>query len=273
MTIEKYEEIKRRYRIYPSFKTLFDEFSHEFNSHLTIAQKVDVIGRMVYDKVSFNALLREYETYYPMKTHRHVREAINGTLITLIAYLRPELQLKYFKHPDLQAAGTRKQILADFKMVFTKYVNDNFSIEKLIDSYFDYKVSGKFAPYKLQSDFFKVDFDRDLTEKLLERNRAANLPAGWSYLAQHKYLIAVLLPKVYENGEILDFNMEYQMPSTRCMVYYNRKHYPKKIQKRLAEDDQYRQRKLLAYAEDLIGIIYWGNEFAPSQQSKILKFD
>ena len=258
MTIENYEAIKKRYRVYPSFKIFFDEFSHEFNSHLTLAQKVDVLGRMVYDKVNFNALIREYETYYPMKTHRHVREAINGTLITFITYLKPDLHLKYFKHPNLQGAETRKQIISDFNLVVTEYVNKNFSIERLVDSYFEFKWNGKFEAYKIQSDFFKVDFDKDLTEALLKRNQAYNLPAGWSYLAQHKYLTAVLLPRVYENSEITDLNMEYQMPATKCMVYYNRKHYPKKIQKRLVDDPAFRKKILLAYSEDLIGIIYWG---------------
>lgn len=145
-----------------------------------------------------------------------------------------------------------------------------YSIDKLIDSYVDFKFREKsYREYEYQSNYFKINFDDEsILEKLEKKDKELKINFLYSYKRLYTFLNHIL--SKYSN---LDNSFLPEMGMSQIEYYLCRKHFPIQKNKLINSNPifvKYAFKKLL---KDIIGVIYFDEKLIlslePDEVSKI----
>lgn len=255
MTTTLTEEMKEKLKIYKPLRTYFDIGSYEFNQ-TDYDEKISTLAKIVSAGYDLNKIVKEYKSHYSLEGYRHIYNNITPTIKGHIAYIN------YSKAYDprtlkLLEKASDKQVIKLLTDTIHEKVLSNYTIEKLILSYVDFKFNGKTEDYKTLSKFFNIDFETDNDKQLFKRTEKEKLePYQWSYVALNHYLKLVLFGNLADN-RISDLNPIHEMPITKGIIYFIHKHYPKSIHQKLDRDNEFRKEKILGLVKELVEILYF----------------
>ncbi|PIV97595.1 MAG: hypothetical protein COZ16_12205 [Flavobacteriaceae bacterium CG_4_10_14_3_um_filter_31_253] len=185
------------------YRSLFDKLSDEFDKS-PIDNKLNVLASLNYWNL-LDQVIKEYQQKYKQQKDKYILDQLKPTLQFLISHLRfgENLALKDFENQNL------KKAILELKVELTNKVEKEYSKKTLIKSYLeeDNKV------FKQQNDFFKIEFEKDPTNELKERDLKENKPFQESYIHLYNFLINSLIPDYKNNnfqGYSIDMGMSYQ---------------------------------------------------------------
>jgi hypothetical protein len=185
------------------YRSLFDKLSDEFNKS-SIDNKLNVLASLNYWNL-LDQVIKEYQQKYKEQKDKYILDQLKPTLQFLISHLRfgENLALKDFENQNL------KKAILELKVELTNKVEKEYSIETLIKSYLEEDNKA----FKQQNDFFKIEFEKDQTNELKERDLIENKPFQESYIHLYNFLKNSLIPDYKNNnfqGYSIDMGMSYQ---------------------------------------------------------------
>ena len=185
------------------YRNLFDKLSDEFDK-TSIEDKLNILASLNYWNL-LDKVIKENQLRYKQHKDKYILEQLKPTLQSLISHLRfgENLALKDFENQNLE------KVISELKIELTNKVEKKYSKRTLIKSYLeeDYKA------FKEQNDFFKIEFKKDLTNELKERDLKENKPFQESYIHLCNFLESSLIPDYKNNnfqGYSIDMGMSYQ---------------------------------------------------------------
>lgn len=172
-------------------------------------------------------IIKEYRKKYKDSKDKYILNQLKPTLQFLISHLRfgENLALKDFETQNL------KKAISELKIELNKKTENKYSIKTLVENYLEEDEK----KFKEENDFFKIDFNEDLTNKLKERDLRENRSFEESYTHLYNFLKSSLIPDYKNNnfqGYTIDMGMSYQ---TEYLVKFylqhpNKEQYLKAIQ-------------------------------------------
>lgn len=248
------EKIKEELRINRSFRTYFDSGSEEFNQ-TELSEKAQTISRIISRDFDLHKLIREYKKAYNSAEKLHIYNNVSPTIIQLISYIKTGNVFDPYVRKRLENAK-ESNVIECLIETANQYIAKNFSLDKLIWSYLDFKFKGNPNEYLKQSQFYKIDFENKIDDKLYERFQNEKITdLQWSYIALNDFLKNFLFEDLYQN-KITHLDPEFEMPITKGILYFIHKHFPKEIHQKLKDDNEFRRLKIFALAKELIEILY-----------------
>jgi hypothetical protein len=247
-TVEEHLKISD-WRIY------LDSGSSQYNK-TGIQEKLETLASVVYHKYDLAKIIEEYKTDYSLPGYKHIYDNLSGTLIELMSFLKVGNITEHKVRKQFEEESQAK-VISEFILLLQEKIIPQFSIEKLVLSYIDYKNTAKAEEYKRQSSFFHIDLGQDNRKQLLSRTEKEKLdPYLWGYVALSSYLHNSLFGDLHEN-RISDLTPELDMPMTKGIIHFIHKHYPQAIHTELNRDDEFRKGKILEFVIDLVEILYF----------------
>lgn len=247
-TVEEHLKISD-WRIY------LDSGSSQYNK-TGIQEKLETLASVVYHKYDLAKIIEEYKTDYSLPGYKHIYDNISGTLIEFLSFLKTGNITDYKVKKQFEEESQAK-VISEFILLLQEKIIPQFSIEKLVLSYIDYKYNTKAEEYKRQSCFFHIDLGQDNRKQLLNRTKKEKIdPYLWGYVALSSYLHNSLFGDLHEN-RISDLEPELDMPMTKGIIHFIHKYYPQEIHNELNRDDELRKGKILEFVKDLVEILYF----------------
>ncbi len=148
------------------------------------------------------------------------------------------------------------EIIAWYCEIFQTKIVPQYTIQLLILAYLEHKFDFKSEKYRKLSRYFRIDFDKDIDQKLFERAQKEELDLiMYGYYALNLYLKNVLFANLYDN-RISNLDPHLEMPMTKAIIHFIHKHYPKEIHEKLENDAEFRASKIMEFVLDLVEVIY-----------------
>ena len=186
-----------------SKRSLFDSSSDEFNRS-SIEEKLTMLASLNYWNL-LDKTIKEYQDYNSGPKDKYKHDSLKPTLQLLISHIDSgeSLTSKVYKKLSL------KKTVEDLKRQLTKNVTSQFSLRNLIVSYLNNDENS----FKNKNKFFRIDFKKDLTEALEQRDILENKPRHESYTHLYTFLTTCLIENFKNNnfqGFMIDMGMDYQ---------------------------------------------------------------
>jgi len=133
-----------------------------------------------------------------------------------------------------------------------------YSIDKLIDTYENYKFkNGSIEEYQDQSHYFKIDFDNEEIEEILDlRDKSQKLSFQYTTRRMYRFLKDNIFPK-YHNA---DSTWLPEMGMSQLQYYLCKKHLPTNERDLIDSDPSFVRQSLKNFIKDLITIVYEGKD-------------
>lgn len=185
------------------YRSLFDKSSNEFNSS-TIHEKFITLASLNFWNL-LDQTINDYQEKYKQPKDKYILDELKPTLQYFISHLRfgKHLPLKEFETQNL------KKAIGDLKVELTEIIEKEYSLTILIENF----LHGNEKAFRNVNIFFKIDFQKDLTEKLKERDLKENKQPQESYIHLYTFLKNNLIPdfeKQNFNGYPIEMGMSYQ---------------------------------------------------------------
>lgn len=182
---------------------------------------------------------------------------IKPTLIGYISFLETDDTCDYEINHQYEKQSEKAIVKALIESI-KKNVFKEYSLKNLIQGYIKHRFEYDSEDYNKQKAFFKIDFDKDITEKLLKRTEDEDCSEiVWSsYTNIYAFLQSILFSSIEEN-EFIYLNREVEMPFSPTMKFITDLNLPKSIQKKFLSDSEYRKEKLIDFAKTLVEILYF----------------
>lgn len=185
------------------YRSLFDNLSTEFDSS-TIQEKLVTLASLNYWNL-LDQTIKDYQKKYEQPKDKYILDKLKPTLQYFISHLRfdKHLPLKEFETQNL------KKTISDLKVELTEKIEKQYSLTTLIESF----LNGNEKAFKNENIFFKIDFQKDLTDKLKERDSKEKKQFQESYTHLYIFLKNNLIPdfkKQNFNGYPIEMGMSYQ---------------------------------------------------------------
>ena len=131
---------------------------------------------------------------------------------------------------------------------------DPYSIDKLIDSYVDYKFNDSSeTEYMRQSNHFSIDFDNEsIVQVLKKRDQEKNLENQYTTERLYYFLLTNIFPKYQKS----DNSWLPEMGMSHLQMYLCKKHFPDNERELINSDPTFIKQSLKGLIKDLIDIIY-----------------
>ena len=149
-TVEEHLKISD-WRIY------LDSGSSQYNK-TGIQDKLETQASVVYHKYDLAKIIEEYKTDYCLPGYKHIYDNLSGTLIELMSFLKAGNITDHKVRKQFEEESQAK-VISELILLLEEKIIPQFSIEKLVLSYIDYKYNAKAQDYKRQSSFFQIDFN------------------------------------------------------------------------------------------------------------------
>lgn len=185
---------------------LFDSLSNEFNK-TPMDEKLTILASLNYWKL-IDQTIKEYQEYYSEPDKRYIIDLLKPTLQSFLKLLYEN----YLPTDELEKLNLNETI-KELKKVLKEKVENQYSLRKLIESY----IKEDNDTFKNENRFFRIDFQKDLTEKLKQRDSLENKPFQESYTHLYTFLRCHLIPDFRNNhfqGYAIDMGMDYQTEYT-----------------------------------------------------------
>ena len=183
-------------------RSLFDSFSHEFKSS-TIEEKIQTLA-LLNNYGFLEQTIKEYQKNYKENDRQDIVDEVNKTLDFFVNKLNPKISFKTFGKDKAKL----KDIISALQRELEKLTKEKYSIEKLVSSY----LNEDKEEYEKQKKFFKVDFEKDITKKVKQRDLDEKKPFAEEYYHLLKFLKHNLIPD-YKNenfaGYMVDIGFDY----------------------------------------------------------------
>lgn len=185
------------------YRSLLDKLSDEFERS-PIEDKLTVLASLNYWNL-FDQIIKEYQQKYKQPKDKYILDHLKPTIQYFISHLRfgKNLNLKSFKNQNL------KKAISELKAELSEKIEKQYSLTTLIESF----LNGDKKTFKNENSFFKIDFQKDLTGKLKERDLKENKPFHESYTHLYTFLRNNLIPdfkKQNFQGYPIEMGMSYQ---------------------------------------------------------------
>lgn len=164
-------------------RSLFDSPSDEFN-RIKVEDKLITLASLNYWNL-LDKTIKEYQEYYKEPNKKYIVDQLKSTLQFFVKHLE-------FENPKELEKLSLKKTIELLKTQLTEKIASQYSSKKLIESY----LKNDEENFKTENMFFKIDFRKDLTEELKQRDFSENKPFHESYVHLYNFL---------ENRLIIDY--------------------------------------------------------------------
>lgn len=177
-------------------RSLFDGYSHEFKE-TTFEQKTNLLATLNHHGF-LREVIRDYRIDYKERDRHDIVRELNTTLYDY--YIQKLNEEKYNLIPHKENLSLLIQTL---KIELDVYARNHFTIDQLIQSFLDEDK----ATYQKQKKFFNVDFNEDISSKLVARGDEEKRLPHEQYIHLYSFLTSFLIPN-YRNNRFIPFPID-----------------------------------------------------------------
>lgn len=255
-------------------KAIFECFSHEAKS-VSLNERVRILKDIVVAGYDLNKVIR---TYLKNKVALEDEHRINNIITSLNCYTQTILEeyLNSYKKEDTITDAT-KELIKQFydeqnildtmeksvnilvntiKEIYKKktYQHPNTTIKDLLISY----INRDTTLYNEQSKTLNIDLNEDILEHIKQRDKEERTESPWHYYELYSWFKGVLLQDL-KNNQISYYKSVWQIPAVWSYNSYIKKFFPKEDEDKLKADRDFRQERLLDFAEKVVNVL-WKNQ-------------
>lgn len=186
------------------YRSLFDSSSDEFERS-SIEDKLIVLASLNFWNL-LDEVIKLHQEKYSQSKDKYILSQLKPTLLLLISHLKHG-EISHLKNLENQSL---KKVIKELKLELSEKIEKQFSLKTLIESFLneDEKI------FKKENEFFKIDFNKDITKSLQTRDLKENRPFHESYVHLYTFLKKNLIPdfkKQNFQGYMIDMGMSYQI--------------------------------------------------------------
>lgn len=134
------------------------------------------------------------------------------------------------------------------------YQHPNTTIKDLLISY----INRDTTLYNEQSKTLNIDLNEDILEHIKQRDKEERTESPWHYYELYSWFKGVLLQDL-KNNQISYYKSVWQIPAVWSYNSYIKKFFPKEDEDKLKADRDFRQERLLDFAEKVVNVL-WKNQ-------------
>jgi len=230
-------------------KALFQQSSHEA-SKVNIKKRINILSRLVLLGYDLQLIVNDYLENRDAKDEI---ERINDITDSFNSYTDYILTGEGIYSPSRLKSQLKKSI-TNFESIVNEKISSLFSVEKLILAY----IANDIETYEIQKEFWNVDIDKDITEKIKRRDLNESTEGLWQYITLYEFFKISLLGQLRSNM-ISYWEPSNQLPSTYIVNALIKKFFPKEEHEKLKTDDVLRRKYLIDFAQKVIEVL-WLNQ-------------